>query len=114
CELWNNQSLGGWKRVTEHPELTLFDVAIEDELLSPKDYLKLFGELDIARYLGQYNFTRGFVESIYEHKLEGITLEGVIAKSKTRKEYLRSKAKTRTWLELIKKNYSKDEAEKLI
>ena len=43
--------------------------------------MKLFGDLDFtARYLGKWNWTRGFVQQVREGRLPGVTFEGVVGK----------------------------------
>ena len=115
CEYWSKNSLAGLHIPGEPKELTIFDAEINGkELLPPKDFIKIFKKMPTAKFLGQHNFTRGFVQDVYDGSLEGITFEGIVAKGLNGKKFVRAKAKTRLWLEAIKTNYSPEEAAMIV
>lgn len=95
----------------------LIDVAPHRHgLLGPAEYLKLFEGVPMAKFLGRFNWTRGFVERVWNGDVEGITLEGVVGKSGHGKTHdlVMSKAKTRVWVNRVKERYAPDEAHRLI
>jgi len=116
-EFWGPNSFAGNHNPADQKTLTLFDVApYKQGLLGPKDFLKLFGHLDIAKFLGRHHWTRGFVDRIYDGA-SGLEhgFEGVIGKSKEgRHDLIMRKAKSKQWIDKVKSQYSAEEAEKLI
>lgn len=95
----------------------LIDVApYKQGMLGPAEYLKLFEGLPMARCLGRLNWTRGFVERVWNGDVEGVTFEGVVGKAGHGKTHdiVMAKAKTRAWVDKVKARYTADEAEKLI
>jgi hypothetical protein len=98
--------------------LELFDVApYKQGLLGPAEYLKLFGDkVPMAKFLGRHNWTRGFVEKVWNQELEGVTFEGVVGKTGNGRNHnlVMAKAKTKSWIEKVRALYSRDEAEKII
>jgi len=114
-EFWGDQSFAGRHIDGDVRHLTLFDADRDKKgIISPKEFRELFeGKVDTARFLGNYNWTRGFVERIYQGDLEGITFEGVVGKVGERHKLIRAKAKTQAWLNKVKELYGED-AEKII
>lgn len=95
----------------------LIDVAPHKQgILGPAEFLKLFGDLPSAKFLGRFNWTRGFVERVWNEEIEGITFEGVVGKSGDGKSHDRvcAKAKTKRWIDAVKDKHAPDEAEKII
>lgn len=114
-ELWQQNSLGGvW--VPEQPfTLTLFDVAPYKACqMGPKEFLRTFKEVPTAAFLGQTNWTRGFVEQVRDGQVEGMSLEGVVAKAGEKHKLVMAKAKTQKWVDLILARYGEAEGKKLI
>lgn len=95
----------------------LIDVApYKQGLLGPAVYLKLFEGLPMAKFLGRFNWTRGFVDRVQNGAVEGVTFEGVVGKGGHGKTHdlVMAKAKTRAWVDKVKERYAPDEAERLI
>ncbi len=112
CEYWGENSLAGALVPGDSMHLSLIDIAVEEELLGPREYVKTFvDKVPTARYVGRYHWTRGFCKDVYEGKLEDVSLEGVVGKSVKGDM---AKAKTKQWLDLIKSRYAPAEAEKII
>jgi len=54
-------------------------------MLPARDFLKLFGELEIRRFFRPpYRWTRGLVEQVRRNEIEGVTFEGVVGKGQER------------------------------
>jgi hypothetical protein len=95
----------------------LIDVApYKQGMLGPAEYLKLFEGLPMAKFLGRYNWTRGFIERVWNGEIEGVTFEGVVGKAGSGKAHdiVMAKAKTKAWVDRVKARYAPDEAEKMI
>lgn len=116
CEYWGANSFAGLHDPNDDMTLTLFDVVIEKQgIVDPKRFLKLFGHLNIPTFLGQFNWTRDFVNKVWNNEIEGITLEGVVGKSNSKREgAIMAKAKTKQWVDLVKSRFSETEASKII
>ena len=104
-EIHGENSFAGTHRDDEPHDVTLFGVAVVKRgILEPRRYLKLFGDLDIARLLYHGNANEPFVESVRRGELEGMTFEGVVCKGKcvTPGRPLLFKVKNLAWLERLK------------
>ena len=126
AESWGPSSFAGnhHEPVTNKPldpdevmRLDLIDVApYKQGLLGPAEFVKLFGDLPSAKFLGRFNWTRGFVERVWNGEIEGVTFEGVVGKTGHGKTHdlVMAKAKTRSWIEKIKARYTPEEAERIV
>jgi hypothetical protein len=116
CEYWGENSFAGLHEPGDVKNLTLFDVAPHKQgILGPKEFLKLYGHLNVPRFIGRLNWTRGFVERVWNGDVEGVTFEGVIGKSKhSHHDLIMCKAKTKAWIDKVKSRYSAVEAQMLI
>lgn len=114
-EFWGIQSLGG-SHVHDDPKFcTVFDAAVDRQILDPSEFRKVFEDtVPTPRFLGRQNWTRGYVEQVRLGQVDGVTFEGVVAKGLIRKDIVRAKAKTQAWLDAIVARYSAGEAAKLI
>ncbi len=99
-------------------KLELIDVnPYKRGILGPAEYLKLFGnKVPMAAFLGRHNWTRGFVERVWNQEIPGITFEGVVGKSGDGKNHdlVMAKAKTKAWIDKVKSLYTVEDAEKII
>jgi len=114
-ELWQPDSLGGvW--VPEQPfTLTLFDVAPYKACqMGPKEFLKTFKDVPTAGFLGQVNWTRGFVEQVRAGQVEGVTFEGVVAKAGEKHKLVMAKAKQQKWVDAVLARYGEAAGKKLV
>lgn len=125
AEHWGPRSFAGCHHDPQNQPLDpddqmrvdLIDVAPHKQgILGPAEYLKLFDGLPMATYLGRLNWTRGFVERVWNGDVEGVTFEGVVAKTGHGKNHdiVMAKAKTRAWVDRVKARYAPQEAEQLI
>jgi len=79
-EFHGPNSFAGNHEDEEHT-VTLFDVSVHRKgILEPRQFLKLFGDLDIPTLLHHGNFTQEMKEQVEEGTLEGMTYEGIVAK----------------------------------
>lgn len=114
-EFWGTQSLAGFHVLDDPKFLTVFDVAVGDEILDPATFRKLFEDkVPTARCLGRANWTRGYVDLIRHGMVEGITSEGAVAKLGTRHEIIRAKAKTQAWIDRVLARHGEAEGTKLV
>ncbi len=124
-EHWGPRSFAGCHHDAQNQPLDpddqmhvdLIDVApYKQGLLGSAEYLKLFDGLPMAKFLGRHNWTRGFVERVWNGDVEGVTFEGVVGKGGHGKTYdlVMAKAKTRVWVDKVKARYAADEAERMI
>lgn len=114
-ELWQPDSLGGVWVPGQPFTLTLFDVAPYKACqMGPKEFLKTFKDVPTAGFLGQVNWTRGFVEQVRSGQVEGMTLEGVVAKAGEKHKLVMAKAKTQRWVDAIMARHGEVEGGKLV
>jgi len=105
-EYYGSRSFAGWHHLDDDDHtVTLFDVA-EDKygLLEPREFLRVFGDLDIAPLLYHGNANSLFIAEVQEGRLEGMTFEGVVCKAKSHSpgRPLMFKLKNRAWIEKLK------------
>lgn len=113
AEYHGERSLGGVLVPGDAMRLALFDVAVDDHLLDPREYVRQFAERDAiesADYLGRQRWTRGFVERVYRGEVAGASHEGVVGKG-LRGEM--AKAKSKLWFDAVRARYAPDLAEKI-
>ncbi len=99
----------------EELRLDLIDVApYKQGILGPAEFVRLFSDLPSAQLLGRFNWTRGFVERVWNGELEGVTFEGVVGKTGHGKNHdlVMAKAKTKAWIDKVKERYTPEEAER--
>jgi hypothetical protein len=116
-ELWQANSLGGvFDPNNNEFYLTLFDLEPFNQcMMGPKEFLKVVAPLvPTAAFLGQINWTRGFVEQVRAGQVDGVTLEGVVAKAGERHKQLKAKAKTQKWVDMILARYGETEGRKMV
>lgn len=97
-------------------ELALIDVAPYKQcLVSPKDFLKTYATLvPTASFLGQANWTRGFMDSVRAGQVEGISFEGCVGKAGDRHGLVMAKAKTQAWVDAVLSRYGAEEGKKIV
>jgi hypothetical protein len=97
--------------------LDLIDVApYKRGILGPAEFVRLFADVPCARLLGRFNWTRGFVERVWNGEIDGVTFEGVVGKTGHGKmhDLVMAKAKTRAWIDKVKARYAPQEAERIL
>ena len=117
CEFHGPRSFAGQHEADDPKTLTLFDVNPHKRgFLGPKEFLKLFGDMnDVAEYLGQEHWTRGFVQRVRTGEYMGGQLdEGVVGKAGEGHDLIRAKAKTQTWIDRVLARYGAEDGKKLV
>jgi hypothetical protein len=108
-EFWGPNSFAG-QHIQEPHKVNLIDISpYKQGILSPDEFLKLFGHLDITKLLFQGNFNHEIEQQVRKGELPGITFEGIVCKIKKEKKFdmpRMFKCKTWAWLEKLK-NYCK-------
>jgi hypothetical protein len=122
-------SFAGLHVAADPHQLTLIDLDIYKQgLIDPRDFVEFGAIVPTARYFGSINWTRGFVEAMYEDPKGAVeeygnfhkgfaptpSLEGVVGKAKTGRKRIMAKAKTKDWIEKVRELYAPDEAERII
>lgn len=108
AEFWGEKSFAGTHIKDDPKFLTVFDATIYKQgFLPPNKFLKLFGEYG-PNYLGDINWTPGFVEDVQENRVEGITFEGVVGKTYIGKRLTMYKAKTGRWADRVREVFGID------
>ena len=111
-EFWGPSSFAGWHADEPHT-VTLFDVAPHKRgFLEPREFLKLCGHLDHAKLLHVGNFTHEVAEAVTNSTLEGMTLEGVVAKGSLDRKTgmpLMFKWKSLAWLKRLRDRCTTEE-----
>ncbi len=103
-EFYGPKSFAGYHEKDDKHTVTLFDVNFQKGILEPRDYLKLFGHLDIAKMLYHGKAGPEFVKLVNDGKLEGMTFEGVVCKGKNVSPGLplMFKVKNHAWYEKLR------------
>ena len=102
-EYFGENSFAGSHESEDNMELKLFDVhIIKKGLLSPKEFLKTFGNLDFcAELLYEGNFNKEYIKKIRENE-DNYLNEGVVVKGGKAHNLWLSKIKTLSYLEKLK------------
>jgi hypothetical protein len=104
-------SLAGVFELGVPKKLALIDVAPYKQcILGPREFIDTFATkagLPCASFLGQTNWTRGFVESVREGRV-AVSFEGVVGKSGERHKLVMAKAKTQAWIDAVLSRYGAD------
>lgn len=102
-EFYGPNSFAG-NHMCESHCVTLFDVNLHKKgILAPKDFLKLFGDLDVAPLLYHGSMNKIFEEKVKSGELEGMTFEGVVCKVQCQHHMKKCfKIKTEAWLRKLK------------
>ena len=115
AEFHGPHSFAGIHLPEDPKSLTLFDVSpLRKGILPPAEFLKLFGNLEIPRFLGIENWNREYADKVREGLVEGVTFEGVVAKGLVDRELVMEKAKTRAWIDKVKALHTAEDAKKIL
>lgn len=104
CEFWGDNSIAGRHSPDDQKRLTLFDVNVYKKgILIPEEFLRLFGHLPIATYLGERVWDDKFLDDVRCGGVEGMSFEGVVGKmySKGKNQILMYKAKSQAWINRV-------------
>lgn len=106
-EFFGEKSFAGYHYDDDKHQLVLIDVDIYKKgLISPRDFLDIFGGLAIPKvlYRGKCNST--FIESVRASKLEEMPFEGVVCKAHHPKRgNIMFKVKSQAWLDKVKEKF---------
>ncbi len=106
-EFHGANSFAGQHLETDVKTVTLFDVnPYKKGILEPKEFIKLFGGLDIPKILFEGYITEDFVDQVKASTLPGMTSEGVVCKGASDSNAqmpVMFKIKSRIWLDNLKK-----------
>jgi len=112
-EYYGENSFAGTHILDEPHDLKLIDVdVLKKGMIFPKQYLKLFGDLDIASLVYEGNCNQPFVQSVKDGTCEGITFEGTVCKSREVDKYghpIMFKVKSLAWIEKLKQHCKGDD-----
>ena len=118
-EFYGPSSFAGWHDVNEPVEVkhySIFDISpYKKGILGPKEFLRLqerYG-FDAPIYRGQHNWTRGFVEAVYNGEIE-CAFEGVVGKAGEGHHLVRAKAKTKAWIDKVMEKLGQEEGTKIV
>lgn len=111
-ELYGPNSFAGNHNPDEDQKVTLIDVSIHKKgLLEPKDFLKIFKNVEHAELLYHGNPNESFIQSVKNGVLDGMTFEGVVCKGKhlTPGLPLMFKVKNLDWIKKLREECGDDE-----
>ena len=115
-EFWGNNSAFGVHAEEPHT-VTLIDVnPYKKGILAPREYLSLFGHLDMAQLLYQGNANQDLIDSVKKSTLKNMTFEGIVCKGSKNKQVVMFKVKSDAWIQKLRGYCNGDEQlfEKLI
>jgi hypothetical protein len=115
AEFWGPKSLAGQHEAGDDMKLSLFDLApARRGMLGPERFLELFGDLDIAPYLGEHLWDEAFRTRVRQGELEGMGFEGVIGKVGCGHRLVMAKAKTQAWIDQVLRRHGEEKGRKLV
>lgn len=115
AEFYGPNSFAGIHLSDDPKFLALFDISVHRKgILPPNEFLKLFGNLEIANFLGIVDWNKDFVLRVRRGLIDGITFEGVVGKGVIKNKLTMEKAKTQKWIDKVKALRSPEDAEKII
>lgn len=105
-----DNSFAGQHDENEKQKLILIDVnPFKKGIMDPKQFMKTFGHLDIAKYLGFVKINKVVEQSIKEDTYsEDITFEGVVCKWYEKGRFKSFKIKSTSWLTRLKNRCGDD------
>lgn len=94
--------------------VTLFDAAPDKQgILEPREFLKVFGRLDVPAVLYEGKASQPFIEEVRSGTLAGMTFEGVVCKGRRRKKDglpVLFKVKSQQWFDRLREFCKGDDA----
>jgi len=124
-EFYGRHSLAGLHQAGDPKSLTLFDAAPFGGLLGPAEFLRFFGDLAIAPFLGQARFDAALAQTVRVGEFPGseaparaaqAVFEGVVAKgmSPNGRDVLMAKAKSQAWIDAVRARHTEADARRII
>lgn len=107
CEFLGPNSFAGTHVESDKKELKLFDVNVHKKgILSPSDFVKLFGHLDIsAQVVYHGNFNASLIQAVRKNQLETRLNEGIVCKGGSGHKLWMAKIKTEEYIERLKNKF---------
>lgn len=108
CEYYGEKSIAGIHAKDDEKFLRLFDVAINDEFVIPKLFVRHFGNIDgAAEVVYEGNLNKSFITAIQEStfETERPIFEGVVCKGDDLGKIWRCKIKTNAYKEVLQQLY---------
>lgn len=104
-EYWGPNSCFG-QHIDESKTLTPFDINLNKRgFVSPRDFIKTFGDLPIPKVLYEGNFNKSFIEDVRNGVYgtgEGVVAKGILPGKKEPHGIWMSKVKTNAWMDRLK------------
>jgi hypothetical protein len=110
-EFYGASSFAGYHYVEEH-KATMIDANLyKVGFIPPSEYLRLFGDLEIAELLYHGNINEPLIKEIREGTLSGMTFEGVVCKGKAKKNKspILFKVKNQSWYHKLRERCNGDD-----
>jgi len=102
-EFYGQFSFAGNHEENDKHDVVLIDVApYKKGMLVPRDFLKLFADLDTPNVLFTGTITTGLIDEIKAGTLDGMSFEGVVCKGVQKNKPYMYKVKSRKWLAQLK------------
>jgi len=105
-ELWGPSSFAGTHNFEEELTVTLFDAnPYKQGILEPREFIKLFGHLDIPRVLYEGRVSIDLFDKVKQSTLSGMTFEGVVCKGASDSNArmpIMFKIKSQAWLDKLR------------
>jgi len=100
-EFYGKNSFAGQHDWNEEHNIKLFDIFLyKKDFLAPREFMDIFGDLDICKLVYQGPFTPGFLDMIQKNTLS--LKEGVVCKGAEDKRISMFKIKTDIWLSTVR------------
>ena len=109
-EYFGKKSFAGWHDPDDPKDIVLFDIIVYKKgFIKPKDFIELFGHLDIPKVIYDGNYNKEFIQNIRDNDelSEGVVAKGV-RKTKGNDIVWMTKVKTNRWLTRLKSTKGKD------
>ncbi len=95
-------SFAGLHDKNDQKTLRLFDVNVHKRgILGPKEFLRLFGHLDITTFLGVHTWGPQLLDQVRNGQLPGVTFEGVVGKCGSGHSLQMAKVKSQVWIDKV-------------
>jgi len=105
-EYFGENSFAGWHSPNDEKEIVLFDISIHKKgMISPKEFVKIFGHLKIPKIIYEGNFNASFIQDVKDGKypvVEGIVAKGNLPSGRHPHNLWMAKIKTKTWLDKLR------------
>ncbi len=105
-EYFGPNSFAGWHNPDDEKEIVMFDISIHKKgMMSPRDFVKMFGHLKIPKIIYEGNFNESFIQDVKDGKypvVEGVVAKGNLPHGRPPHNLWMAKVKTKTWIDKLK------------